>query len=144
MVRTLFAAAILAALSTAAISQADVIAQRRDLMKGNGQAARLGGQLAKGEVPFDLAKAQEVFANFEKAAVQFPKLFPEDSKTGGQTTASPKVWEDMADFQKRFESWTADIKKASAETKDLEGFKTAFGNVTKACGSCHQVYRVKT
>ena len=71
------------------------------------------------------------------------RSFPETSKAGGETTAGPKIWEDQAGFRKRFDDWAADIKTASAQTNDLDAFKVAFGNVTKACGGCHETYRIK-
>ena len=144
MIAKLLAGTILVAMATLAVAQTDPIATRRNIMKTNGAATRTGGQMAKGEIPFDLAKAQEVFQNYVSAAAVFPTLFPDSSKTGGDTTASPKIWEDMADFKGRFETWSKDVKQAQADTKDLETFRTAFGNVTKACGSCHSVYRIKT
>ena len=48
------------------------------------------------------------------------------------------------EFKARFVSWGEDIKKASDETKDLPTFRTAFGNVAKACGACHNTFRIKT
>jgi cytochrome c556 len=112
-------------------------------MKGVGGATRIGTQMVKGEAPFDLAKAKEVLQTYAKAADTMHTYFPDSSKTGGETTAAPKIWESQADFRKRFDDWAADIKKASAQTKDLDSFKDAFGAVTKACGSCHETYRIK-
>lgn len=112
-------------------------------MKGVGAATRTGTQMSKGEIPFDLAKAREILQTYANAADKMHNYFPESSKAGGETTASPKIWESQADFRKRFDDWAADIKKASAETTDLNSFKTAFGNVTKACNGCHETYRIK-
>jgi cytochrome c556 len=53
-------------------------------MKANGDAAKLGSAMAKGEAPFEAAKAKAVFATFIDAANKMPKLFPENSKTGGE------------------------------------------------------------
>lgn len=127
---------------TAAFAQSDPITERRNLMKANGAATRTGTLMVRGEAPFDLAKAQDVLRNYANAAEKMPALFPETTKTGGETTASPKIWENPAAFRKAFDDWGADIKKASANVKDLDTFKVEFGNVTKACGTCHQNYRV--
>lgn len=129
----------------AAMAQAnDPIAARRNLMKGNGAAAKTGTQMVKGEIPFDLAKAKEILQVFATTADKAHNYFPETSKTGGETTASPKIWESQAEFRARFDEWARDIQKATAQTKDLETFKTEFTTVTKACGACHQTYRIKT
>ncbi|MBM0206922.1 cytochrome c [Micromonospora sp. STR1s_5] len=128
----------------AVVAQSDPIATRRAIMKQNGQSTRLGTQMVKGEVPFDLAKAQEILKNYAIAADTMHNHFPANSKTGGETTAAPAIWENQADFKARFDAWAADIKQAAAQTKDLDSFKAAFGNVTKACSSCHNTYRIKT
>jgi cytochrome c556 len=144
MLRSFLAVAALVAVTGAVVAQSDPIAARRDVMKGVGAATRTGTQMVKGEMPFDLAKAQEVLRTYATAADGFHNRFPPDSKTGGQTTAAPAVWENQADFKARFDAWAADIKQAAAQTKDLDSFKAAFGNVTKACGACHNTYRIKT
>lgn len=134
----------LVALTAVVVAQADPIATRRNTMKGVGAATRIGGQMAKGEIPFDLAKAQEVLKTYAAAADGFHNNFPDTSKTGGETTASPKIWESPAEFKAKFDEWGQDISKAAAATKDLPTFRAAFGDVTKACGSCHNTFRIKT
>lgn len=142
--RPVLTLAILLAVTTAVVAQNDPIASRRNVMKGVGAATKTGGQMAKGEIPFDLAKAQEVLKTFAAASEGFHNYFPETSKTGGETTASPKIWESQEDFRARFVAWGKDISTAADQTKDLDSFKVSFGTVTKACGSCHQTYRIKT
>jgi cytochrome c556 len=143
MIRVFVVSAALAIGVTAVAAQNNPIAQRKETMKGVGAATTAGNRMVKGEVPFDLAKAKEILQTYAKAADQMHTYFPETSKTGGETTAAPKIWESQADFRKRFDDWAADIKKVSAQAKDLDSFKEAFGTVTKACGSCHETYRVK-
>ncbi len=143
MVRSFLVVASLLVVGTAAVAQTDVIAERKGIMRGNGAAARTGTQIVRGEAPFDAAKAKEILQLYANAADKMHNYFPENSKTGGETTASPKIWESQAEFRKRFDDWAAEIKKASAQTNDLESFKAAFGNLTKACGGCHETFRIK-
>jgi cytochrome c556 len=142
MIRTYLVSAALMLGVTAAVAQADVIAQRKTIMKSVGAATRTGTQMARGEAPFDLARAKEILAVYEDAAKRMPPLFPENSKAGGETSAAPKIWEDMAGFRAAFAKMEAESKQAVAATKDHESFKTAFGDVTKNCGGCHQTYRI--
>ena len=37
----------------------------------------------------------------------------------------------------------ADSKAAQGSVKDIDSFKVAFGAAGKACGGCHEVYRIK-
>jgi cytochrome c556 len=135
--------AIVAFGATAVIAQQDPIAARKALMKANGQNAGAIAKMVKGEAPFDLAAAQKAFATFQEAAAKMPNLFPDNSKTGGETAASPKIWEDMADFKAKFVKFGADAKAAEGSVKDLDSLKAALAIVGKDCGGCHELYRLK-
>ena len=111
MNRTLLAAAAVVIGITAVAAQSDPIAQRREIMKGVGAQTKTGAAMAKGEAPYDQGKAVQIFTTYEDAAAKMPNLFPPNSKTGGETTAAPKIWESQAEFRKRFDDWAADIKK---------------------------------
>lgn len=143
LIRTACVVVALAVSATAVTAQSDPISQRKELMKSVGGQARVGAQMVKGEAPFDLAKAQAIFATYASVAGKMPTLFPDNSKTGGETTAAPKIWEDMSGFKAGFAKFEAEAKAAQASVKDLDSFKTAFGNVAKNCGGCHEVYRIK-
>jgi cytochrome c556 len=147
MIRSMFAVASIAAVAlgvSVAVAQQDVIKERKDIMKANGDQAKIGAAMMKGEQPFDLAAAQKIFATFADAATKMPSLFPDNSKTGEDTEALPKIWEDMADFKARFVKFGDDAKAAGASVKDLDSFKAAYGNIGKNdCGGCHQLYRAK-
>ena len=147
MIRSMFAVASIAAVAlgvSVAVAQQDVIKERKDIMKANGDQAKIGAAMMKGEQPYDQAAAQKIFATFADAATKMPNLFPDNSKTGEDTAALPKIWEDMADFKARFVKFGDDAKAAEASVKDLDSFKAAFGNIGKSdCGGCHQLYRAK-
>ena len=129
--------------ATAVVAQQSPIEARQALMKDNGKHAKLGAAMVKGEKPFDLAAAKEIFVTFEKSAEKMPDLFPPDSKTGHDTTAAPKIWEDMDEFKALFTKFGADARKASASVTDLDSFKTAFSAIGKDCGGCHREFRIK-
>ena len=144
MVRTVLAVAAIALGVSVAIAQQDPIAARKALMKANGEQAKIGAAMMKGEAPFELATAQKIFATFEDAAAKMPSLFPDNSKSGGDTAADPKIWESMDDVKARFAKFGVDAKEAESKVTDLDSFKGAFGNIGKNdCGGCHQTYRVK-
>jgi len=139
-----FAIAAVALAGGIAAAQTDPIATRRALMKANGDQAKIGAAMAKGEAPFDLEKARKMFATFEDAATKMPALFPPNSKTGGETAADPKIWQNMDDVKARFAKLGADSKDAIAKVTDLASFKAAFGAIGKNdCGGCHEKYRIK-
>lgn len=142
MIRTVLVVAGLGLGLTPVMAQSNPIAERQQTMKKVGGATREGAAMAKGDVPFDAAKAQAVFKTYADAAKIMPTLFPDTSKTGGDTTASPKIWEDQAGFKAAFAKFEADAETGMKAT-DLASFRTAFGAATKECGACHEVYRIK-
>jgi cytochrome c556 len=129
-------------------AQQDPIKDRKALMKNNADQAKIGAAMVKGEEPFDLVKAQKIFAAFENTATKAPALFPANSidqaTADDQYSASPKIWENMDDFKARLAKFGDDAKAASTSVKDLASLKAAFGNIGKNdCGGCHEKYRLK-
>lgn len=100
--------------ATAVLAQSASITERKALMKGVGGAAKTGAGFAKGSTPYDNAKAVEVFIIYANTAAKMPALFPDNSKTGGETTAAPRIWSDKAAF-------LAAMAKFEAEFQDRAG-----------------------
>ena len=144
MIRIVLAVAAVAFAVTAVVAQSDPIAARKALMKKNGDEAKAAAAMVKGEAPFDAAKAQSMFATFADSAAKAPALFPDNSKTGGDTAALPAIWENKADFEARFAKFGKDAKEAQGKVKDLDGLKSTWGGFAKDnCGGCHEKYRQK-
>jgi cytochrome c556 len=129
--------------TTAVIAQQNPIEQRKAIMKENGAQAKAGAAMAKGEAPFDLAKAKTIFATFADSAGKMPNLFPPDSKTGNETTAAPAIWEKKNEFNALFVKFGKDAKEAESKVTDLASFRTQFAAMGKQCGGCHETFRVK-
>jgi cytochrome c556 len=150
MIRTVFAVATAAAVALsvcAAAAQEDPIKARKALMKANGQQAKIVGDMAKGDTPYDQAAVTKALDAFQNAAAKMPALFPDSSQGGDPAddfNAGPKIWEDMADFKARFVKFGDDAKAAEASVTDVDTLKAALGNIGKNdCGGCHQIYRIK-
>lgn len=144
MIRSAFAVVAMLLVAGAVAAQSDPIGARKALMKANGDQAKIGAAMVKGDAPFDAQKAKVMYATFLDAANKMPNLFPDNSKTGGETAAAPKIWENMADVKARFAKFGSDAKAAQASTGDLDTFKATFGPFVKQnCASCHELYRLK-
>ena len=144
MIRTAFAVAVLAFAATGLVAQNDPIAARKTLMKANGDQNKVATEMLEGKRPFNLDDAKKVLATFAEAGEKAPTLFPDDSKTGGDTGALPAIWENKTDFQARLAKFAQDSKAAGDATKDLDSFKVQITEVRKNCGGCHQTYRKRT
>jgi len=144
MIRTVLAVAVLAFGATALVAQSDPIAARRALMKANGDQSKIATDMLEAKRPFNLDEAKKVFAAFAEAGEKAPALFPDTSKTGGDTAALPAIWENKADFEAKLAKFAREAKAAADATKDFDSFKVQVTEVRKNCGGCHQPYRKKT
>ena len=135
---------VLGASAALAMSGADAIKARRDLMKADGAATKPVVAMLQGKAPFDLATVQKALKTYENAMSKEPTLFPPDSKTG-DTNALPVIWDDdnMADLDARFKKFGDDATAALATIKDEASFKATMPGVLKNCGDCHEKYHAK-
>jgi len=120
------------------------IADRKALMKSNGQAMGVLGPTAKGEREFDaaavMAALEQLNANAQKLDVE--TLFPEGSGTG-DTKAAPKIWEDMAGFTAAADKFKeAAAAAVTAAPDSLETLQPQVGAIGQTCGACHETYRL--
>ena len=82
-------------------------------------------------------------AGLAALAALVPDLFPEGSGEG--TRAKPEIWQNWADFTTKIDGLqtaAAALVQASAGG-DMAAIEAAVGEVGKACGACHDVYRAE-
>ena len=139
MLRLTAAVTVLAVGATFAYAQnLDVIKQRRDVMKTVAKASGANFKMVKGETPFDLAVVQAGLKVFQAEAPKMKTLFSDDSKTGGNTGATPKIWEKKAEFDAAVDAFVTNAKTASAAITDEATFKAEYPKVAAGCGGCHK------
>lgn len=143
MKKLVIAVSALTLFATAAF--ADVIADRQAVMKENAKDVGVLVKMVKGENPFDAAAVLAALTalNDNVQKIDVAASFPAGSDKG-DTTASPKIWEDPAGFQAevdKFKKVTADAVAAPAQ--NLDALKAQVGAIGETCASCHQAFRVK-
>jgi cytochrome c556 len=143
MIRTVLAVTVFAFGISAVVAQGDPIAARKALMKTNGDQNRIGTEMIDGKRPFDLNAAKGIFTTFADSGEKAKALFPDNSKTGGDTASLPAVWENKADFDAKLTKCSNESKAAAAATTNLDTFKAQIAEVRKNCGGCHTPYRKK-
>ncbi len=138
---------ILCALSAVAFGATLVMAQnlapikeRQTIMKKISDEAKVLGAMAKGEGPYDAAKANAILTGWEAGAKQYLTLFPDDSKTGEKTRAKAEIWQNKADFDAKMADFAKAVAAAKAATS-ADAFKASFPAVGKSCDGCHEKYR---
>ena len=140
---TILAVLAVALSAGAVMAQPDPVTTRENLMKQNNDHAKAVVLMMRGQAPFDAAAVDAAFKQWADTAQKLPSLFPENSKTGGDNRASPKIWLNKKDFDAK----AAAFAKAVAETHDkakssLEGLRAAIPVVGKPCDNCHEDYRL--
>lgn len=143
--RLLLSGAILSLAAFAALAAtADPVILRQQMMKDVALATKDASGLARGAIPFDVAKAKATLQVYIDAGTRFPKLFPAASrKTKLKNAAAPKIWTDIAGFKKASAKFAADAQAALTAT-DTAQFAEAFKIISADCASCHKDYRAKT
>jgi cytochrome c556 len=130
------------AASAAYAESDDAVAQRRTLMKANGDATKPVVEILKG-APYDPAAVKAALKAYANAAAKMPSLFPPGSKIGGDTAALPAIWDNKADLDARFAKFGQEATAAAAAIKDSNTFKANMPTVLKNCGGCHELYKAK-
>ena len=139
MLRLTAALTVLAVGATLAYAQnLDAIKQRRDIMKSVAKASAVNFKILKGETPFDLATVQAGLKTFQEQPPKIKALFPDDSKTGGNTGATAKIWEKKAEFDAAIDAFVAIAKAGEGAIKDEATFKAEYPKVASGCGGCHK------
>lgn len=115
----------------------EVVKQRRDVMQAIAKASSGNFAMMQGKAPFDLAKVQDGLKTMGAEGAKFKDLFPDDSKTGGETEASAKIWQAKADFNKAADALAAAVNAAQTSIKDEASLKAEYPKVARSCGGCH-------
>ncbi|RUT98339.1 cytochrome C556 [Mesorhizobium sp. USDA-HM6] len=124
---------------------ADPIKDRQALMKERGKLAGQLSKVVKGEDDFDAAAVLTTLKALQANAEKFDAdtLFPAGSDKG-DTTAAPKIWEDMAGFKAAGDKLVVDVKAAVASPPaDGDALKAQLNTIGGDCGTCHQNFRIK-
>jgi cytochrome c556 len=136
-------AAVLALAAFGAAAEDSPIVQRKAILKGFGDATKPVSGMTKGETPFDIAVVQKALATYIAGTKKLPALYPDNSKTGEDTAALPKIWEEKANFEGIYAKLGADAAAAAAAIKDETTFKANISKVLGNCKACHDDYRAK-
>ncbi len=146
----MFVRPILAALAVglsvgAVVAQSDPIAARKALMKANDDNARSVVQMMRGAAAVRCGqRSRPPSRNGPTTAQKLPALFPDNSKTGGETAASPKIWLNKKDFDAKAAAFAKSVAdKAATRPKDRSTASRRRSRcVGKACDNCHEDYRL--
>jgi cytochrome c556 len=139
------ALALVAGSAIAATPVENAINARKALMQLQSFNLAPLGAMAKGEMPYDAARAKAAAANLlALASIDQTGLWIEGSDTSAaqDTRLLPAVNGNLADLEAKHQALvTAAAAMADAAGKDLDALKAAMGGIGAACGGCHKSYR---
>lgn len=103
------------------------------------------GAMAKEQTPYDAEAAGAAAANLAALAALSQQGYWAEGTGHGTfegSDALPAIWTDRADFDARMKGLVdaAQALEGQAGT-DLAGLQAGMGDVGKACGACHKLYR---
>ena len=133
------------ALEALAQAKPDVLVkQRQAAMTLQGKYLGPIGGMLKGNAPYN-ADVVAVNATFLENLARMPWDGFQQSTSGVKSAAKPEIYTDAAKFKAAAETLEAETAKlgAAARAKNEAGVRASFGGVAKACGSCHDAFRVK-
>jgi len=138
-------AVVLAA--SAVLAQQDVAKQQDDLMRGaiGKPFYAVMMKMSRGQIPFDQAAVETALADLEKAVPTIPATFQANPKMdlpGAEYVASPKVWQNKADFDSKVPAVVKQIGDLKGKIKDVDSLKVAWKEIDSKCDGCHDTYRI--
>ena len=117
------------------MAQQEIAVQQDHLMRSQGKS--LYGvilKMTKGEIAYD-QNVRQIAAVFAAN----PKEDVVDAKYG----ASPKIWQNKADFDAKIPPVQKAIADVKGKVSDVETLKAAYTTVNDRCSDCHETYRLK-
>lgn len=116
-----------------------VVKMRHAAMKVIADNTKVLGEMAKGALPFDAAKAQEAAVAIAAQSAMIPALFEDPSNTDPKSEALPAIWDDFADFTAKSNAMR--VAAEAMDTSTLDGVRVGLGQIGGACKACHADYR---
>ena len=144
MIRKIIAVTLVCLVGTGIAFAAESLGDQREAaMKTIGKSTGALAAIAKGKTAYDAATVKTSLETISATIKTFPALFPADSQSADKR-ASPKIWENKADFEAHATKLGADADMLLAQLPaDQAAVGAALGTLGKDCGACHQTYRLK-
>ncbi len=135
-------AVLLVGVATVAIASdaADpTVKARQDLMVSISGATKTLGDMAQGNVPFDVAAAEAAKAALVTASGEIAARF-EPQATDPKSKAKPEIWTNWDDFVAKAGALNA--AATAADVSSAAAIGASMGAIGGTCRNCHTSYRM--
>lgn len=147
MKRTMIVVSTLLLGAGAVMAQQELAVQQDNLMRSIAKNQYgVIQKMTKGEIPFDQKAADQAIANIEADVAKIAKTFavnPKQDVVNATYGASPKVWQNKADFDAKIPPVQKAIADVKGKITDVASLKAAYTSINDRCTDCHETYRVK-
>ena len=121
--------------------------EQDNLMRGQAKSLySVIGRMLRGDNPYDQKAVDEAIdqlaGSVPKIAATFAKN-PKENVINGHYGASPKIWQNKADFDSKIPPVEKAIADVKGKIKNLDDLKAAYTEIDHRCNDCHDTYRVK-
>ena len=147
MRRTIIVASTLLLGAGAVMAQQEIAVQQDNLMRS--QAKSLYNvilKMTKGEIPYNQKAVDEALASLEADVGKIAKTFevnPKQDVVNATYGASPKVWQNKADFDSKIPPVQKAIAEVKGKVHNVATLKAAYTSINDRCTDCHETYRLK-
>jgi cytochrome c556 len=147
MIRMVVIAVALLLGAGAAMAQQELAVKQDNLMRAQAKSLyTVMLKTVKGEVPYDQNAIDAAIAQLEKSVPTIADVFATNPKEDVVNTtygASPKVWQNKADFDSKIPPVAKAIADVKGKIKDVASLKVAYTEINDRCTDCHETYRLK-
>lgn len=147
MKRTLIVVGALVLGAGAVMAQQEVAVQQDNLMRSQAKSLyTVILKMTKGDIPYNQKAVDEAIANLEADVAKISKTFdvnPKQDVVNATYGASPKVWQNKADFDSKIPPVQKAIADVKGKITNLASLKSAYTAINDRCTDCHETYRLK-
>ena len=147
MKRMLIVAGTLLLGAGAVMAQQEVAVQQDNLMRSQAKSLyTVILKMTKGDIPYDQKQVDAAIANLEADVAKIAKTFevnPKQDVVNATYGASPKVWQQKADFDSKIPPVQKAIADVKGKIHDVASLKAAYTSINDRCNDCHETYRLK-
>jgi cytochrome c556 len=131
----------------AVMAQQEIAVKQDNLMKAQGKSMYIVIlKMVKGEIPYNQKAVDAAIAQLEGSVPTIASAFainPKQDVVNGKYGASPKVWQNKADFDSKIPPVAKAIADVKGTIKDVASLQVAYDTIQDKCVDCHETYRLK-
>ena len=120
-------------------STEEIIKNRKALFKKNYNTAKKVQSLSSNE---DFDEAKKLMLEMSENYKSLKKMFPENTKEGFKTEATPLIWQEKDEFNLLMEKSSSNMIELASVIENAENIKGTLGKLMWGnCKACHSKYR---